>query len=331
MKKLWGSLTFMALLYLALAMAGEGALSLGNHINMARLIGQLGFLCLGVGILIIAGGIDLSMGSFIALCGVVLAVGLSEGDQWYNGWHPVVGIAVVCAMGVVAGLIHGLLVTRFKLQAFIVTLCGLFIYRGLARWWADDKNAGLGSEAMGFSDVFNRWSLFSGTDAAGRATEGLPIVFVYLLVAAGCAWLLMHRSVYGRYLYAIGSNELAARYSGIAVDRYKILSYVICSLAAAAYAILKLAEIRSFPPSNAGATMELYAIAGAVLGGCSLRGGDGNVFGILVGTAILVMLPKAVSFWGIPDTLEYTVIGGALLIGAVLDETIRRRGAVRKI
>lgn len=319
MKKLWGSLTFMVLLYFALMVAGGGALSTQNHINMARLIGQMGIICLGAGTLIIAGGIDLSMGSFIGLCGVVLAVGLSPGDHWYQGWHPVVGILVVCGMAIVAGLIHGILVTKFKLQAFIATLCGLFIYRGLARWWTGDTNAGLGSGSRGFRYVFNELNF-----------GGVPIEFVYLLLAAFCAWLLLHRSIYGRYLFAIGSNELAAKYSGIAVDKYKILAYVLCSLSAAIFAILKLAENGSMPPSNAGASMELYAIAGAVLGGCSLRGGDGNVFGILVGTMILVLLTRVVSFSGVPDTLEYTAIGTALLFGAILDEAIRRRGAVRK-
>ena len=328
MKKLWGSFAFMMLLYLALFLSGRGAMSLQNHLNMAGLIGQFGMICLGAGILIISGGIDLSMGSFIGLCGVVLATGMSEQDpdklEWYRGWHPAVAIVVVCGMGIVAGTVHGLLVTKFKLQAFIVTLCGLFIYRGLARWWTDNSSAGLGDRNIGFS----YW--FSGAEIGSKESIAVPIEFVYLIVAAILAWLLMHRSIFGRYLFAIGSNELAAKYSGISVDRYKIFAYVLCSLSAVAYAILKLAENRSMMPSNGGETMELYAIAGAVLGGCSLRGGDGNVAGIIIGTAILVLLRQAVTFTGIPDTLEYTAIGIALLCGAILDETIRRRGAVRK-
>jgi len=98
-----------------------------------------------------------------------------------------------------------------------------------------------------------------------------------------------------------------------------------------AFAILKLTENKSVLPSNGGESMELYAIAGAVLGGCSLRGGDGSVAGILIGTAILVLLRQAVYFSGVPDTLESTAIGTALLLGAILDETIRRRSAVRKV
>ncbi|MCE9604467.1 MAG: ABC transporter permease [Planctomycetia bacterium] len=313
MKKLIGSLTFMLLLYAALYFTGEGAFDLRNHANMARQIGQLGILCLGAGTLIIAGGIDLSMGSFIGLCGAVLAVGLSK------GWHPAVGIGVVCTMGVVAGTIHGLLVTKLKVQAFIVTLCGLFIYRGLARWWTGETNAGLGGGSLEFRYLFN-----------GARLLGIPIEFVYLLGAAALAGLLLHRSIYGRYLFAIGSNELAAKYSGISVDAYKILAYVACSLSAVLFSILKLAETGSVPPSNHGASMELYAIAGAVLGGCSLRGGEGNVIGIVIGAVILVLLNSVVNFAMIPQSLEYTAIGSALLLGAILDEALRRRSAVRK-
>jgi ribose transport system permease protein len=323
MKKLWGSFAFMVVLYLVLVASGGGAMTVRNHENMAQLIGQFGMICLGAGILIISGGIDLSMGSFIGLTAVVLATGLSEAEhgEWYRGWHPAVAIGVVCGMGIVAGVIHGLLVTKLRLQAFIVTLCGLFIYRGLARWWSENTSVGLDEQR---SPGFVYW--FSDATVVG-----LPIEFIYLIVAAFLAWLLMHRAIYGRYLFAIGSNELAAKYSGIAVDRYKILAYVLCSLSAVAFAILKLTENKSILPSNGGESMELYAIAGAVLGGCSLRGGDGSVAGILIGTAILVLLRQAVYFSGVPDTLESTAIGTALLLGAILDETIRRRSAVRKV
>lgn len=323
MKKLWGSFAFMMVLYIALAVSGGGAMSIDNHVNMAQLIGQFGMICLGAGILIISGGIDLSMGSFIGLAAVVLGTGLSaaEHGEWYRGWHPAVAVGVVCGMGIVAGTIHGVLVTKFRLQPFIVTLCGLFIYRGLARWWGENTSVGLDEQQH------PRFVFWFSDATVGR----VPIEFVYFIVAAILAGLLMHRSIYGRYLFAIGSNELAAKYSGISVDRYKILAYVICSLSAVAYATLKLCENKSIMPANGGETMELYAIAGAVLGGCSLRGGDGNVVGIMIGTAILVLLRQAVTFTGVPDTLEYTAIGTALLLGAILDETIRRRSAVRKV
>ncbi len=309
MKKLLGLFVVLVLLYAALWATVPAARGSQNHVNMARRIGQYGVISLGAGALIITGGIDLSVGSFIGLCTTVLAVGLSE-----KQWSTPGAIGVVLALGAAAGLVHGLLVTKLKLQPFVVTLCGLFIYRGLARWYAADGNAGLGNGFLDFRRAFSRSELFN-----------LPIEFVYLILAAAVFGALLHRSIYGRYLFAIGSNELAARYSGIRVDRYKILAYVLCSLSAACFSIMHLAEIASVQPSSTGSLIELYAIAGAVLGGCSLRGGDGNVVGIVVGTSILAMLKTAVFFWGVPDALEYTAIGSALLLGAVLDEFFRRR------
>jgi ribose transport system permease protein len=152
---------------------------------------------------------------------------------------------------------------------------------------------------------------------------------VILLILMAVATVFLHRSVYGRYLFAIGSNEKAAKYSGIATDRYKILAYVICSGLAAVYGILYLMENNSAKPSDAGAFLELYAIAAAVLGGCSLRGGEGTVLGILLGTVILCLLPNMNNMWGIPSSLENIVFGMALLFGATLDEVLRRRNALR--
>jgi ribose transport system permease protein len=214
-----------------------------------------------------------------------------------------------------------------------VTLCGLFIYRGLARWIVGDRVVGVGGDLSE--------SLPEGVDAAAVAENittlkyvlysskdvlGLPMSLVILLALAAVAAVFLHFSIYGRYLLAIGSNEQAARYSGIATDRYKIVAYVLCSALAAFYGVLYLMENNSSQPSQTGSFLELYAIAGAVLGGCSLRGGEGSVPGILMGTALLTILPNFVKMWGVPDELEYTVIGTALLVGAMLDELLRRRG-----
>ncbi len=137
--------------------------------------------------------------------------------------------------------------------------------------------------------------------------------------------MFFHFSVYGRYVVALGSNEQAARYSGIATHRYRILAYVLCSTLAAFFSILLLMKYNTATPSTTGEFLELYAIAGAVLGGCSLRGGEGTVPGILIGTSILVLLPNLANMWGVPDQLVNTVIGGALLLGAILDEVLRPR------
>ncbi|MER3417386.1 MAG: sugar ABC transporter permease [Gemmataceae bacterium] len=310
-KKLFGLLTFLLFLYLALWYADPSARSWDNHYNLARRIGQYGLISLGAGLLIIAGGIDLSIGSVIGLSATVLVVLLEHNRSWGLPGHVL--IVAVVLFGALLGCIHGVLVTGLRVQPFVVTLCGLFIYRGAARWLAADQVKGLGNDYPDLKAFYYLNDVF-----------GLPRFFVIFLLVSAAAAVFLHLSVYGRYLFAIGSNERAARYSGIATDRYKIVAYMLCSTSAAFFGCLYLMEQNSVQPSAAGNFMELYAIAGAVLGGCSLRGGEGNVLGIMIGTTILVMLPNFANMWGVPNELQYTVIGGALLLGACVDELLQR-------
>jgi ribose transport system permease protein len=315
MKQLLGISLLLAALYaLILWQVPEGSLSL-NNANLGKRIGLYGIISLGAGLLIIAGGIDLSIGSVVALSATLTAILLTEPGY---GWPPVLVLPVVLGLGVVIGLIHGLLVTKLKLPAFMVTLCGLFIYRGVARTISGNKSKGLADQFEELKHQLYDYTVF-----------GLPRFLVIFLVLAVLAIVFLHFSVYGRYLYAIGSNQKAARYSGIATDRYKILAFVLCSTLASFFGILFLMENNSVRPSSDGSFFELYAIAGAVLGGCSLRGGEGTVLGIVIGTAILVMLPNLTNLLGVPSELEFIVIGGALLVGAIMDELLRPRSAAR--
>jgi ribose transport system permease protein len=314
MKKLLGLAAFLFILYVSMLLADDSARSLSNHFNLGKRIGLYGIISLGAGCLIITGGIDLSIGSVVGLCATVMAMLLIK-----QQWHPVAAVAAVLGLGAAIGLAHGLLVTRLKVQAFVVTLCGLFIYRGIARWLSGDKVQGLANQVPEL-----KYWLYK------KVVLGLPMSLVIFLVLAAIATVFLHFSVYGRYFSAIGSNEQAARYAGIATDRYKLLAYVICSTLAAFFSVMFLMEHNSAQPSSTGNFFELYAIAGAVLGGCSLRGGEGTVLGIMIGTAILWILPNFTNMWGVSSQLEYTVIGSALLVGALLDEFLRRRGRSKK-
>jgi ribose transport system permease protein len=144
-----------------------------------------------------------------------------------------------------------------------------------------------------------------------------------LLLAAMLA-VVLHFSVYGRYLFAIGNNERAAKFSGIATDRYKIASFILCSTLAALGSILFVLENQSVQPSNVGSFFELYAIAAAVLGGCSLRGGEGTIVGVLIGTTIIVLLNNFAILSQIGDEYIPIMMGTALLLGAILDELVRQ-------
>jgi ribose transport system permease protein len=314
MKKLIGIGLFLLLLYVGVLLGDPSASSLQNHINLGTRIGHYGIISLGAGLLIIAGGIDLSIGAVVGLIATLLAILLVD----YR-WPPALAILTVLATGMAIGLINGLLITKLKIQAFVVTLCGLFIWRGVARWIAHDSIKGLGEQFIDLKKL-----LYSN-----REILGLPMFLVILLVLMAIVTVFLHFSVYGRYFYAIGSNEKAARYSGIATDRYKILAYAICSGLAALYGVLGLMQDNSAQPSTTGEFLELYAIAAAVLGGCSLRGGEGTVLGIFIGTSILWLLPNFNNMWSIPSMFEKIVVGLALLLGATLDEVLRRRGAVR--
>ena len=312
MKKLLGIIVFLLILYGALLFADPGARSAENHYSLGERIGLYGILSLGAGLLIITGGLDLSLGSVVGLCATSLAILLMD-----KNWPPLLAMLAVLAMGALIGLINGLLVTRLRMQAFVVTLCGLFLYRGAARWVAGDQPKGLGTRFVELKQVL-----------AGSFL-GVPVPLWILLVLSGITILCLHFSVYGRYFYALGSNEQAARYSGIATNRYRVLAYVICSTLGAFFSILLLMKYNTATPSTTGELYELYAIAGAVLGGCSLRGGEGTVIGILIGTSILWLLPNLANMWDVPNTLINTVIGGALLLGAILDEVLRSRSEVR--
>jgi ribose transport system permease protein len=145
-----------------------------------------------------------------------------------------------------------------------------------------------------------------------------------MLVLAAVMWVVLHRSVFGRYLYAVGKNEEAARYSGIRTTRVIITAYIICTTTAALAAIFFAMYTRSILPSGHGNFYELYAIAAAVLGGFSLRGGEGSIIGVVLGTILLQILQNLVNLLGIPSSLNFAVMGSVILIGVLADQQFTR-------
>jgi ribose transport system permease protein len=231
----------------------------------------------------------------------------------------------------VMGFVHGTLVTKLKLQPFVVTLCGLLIYRGIARFYTRDATAGF-PFGVNFEDL--EWITAGRTDIVAVLTGGtvhsilIPHAFFIMLVIAAIMWVVLHRSVFGRYLYAVGKNEEAARYSGIRTTRVIVAAYMICTTLAALSAIFFAMYTRSILPSGHGNFYELYAIAAAVLGGFSLRGGEGSIVGVVLGTILLQVLQNLVNLLGIPSSLNFAVMGGVILIGVIADQqfaTFRQR------
>jgi ribose transport system permease protein len=237
--------------------------------------------------------------------------------------------ACVLLIAVSLGLIHGVLIAKLKLQPFVVTLCGLLVYRGLSRWLADDQTLGFGNEyeeTLGAMST-GRWIV----GEFGGGSLGIPYAFFFLVIATILAVVFLNLTIWGRYILAMGRNEEAARYSGINTARITILAYVLCSLMAGAGGIMFAIDANSISPSSFGNFFELYAIAAAVLGGCSLRGGEGSILGVVVGTALMQTLYNSIVLLKIPDELEYAIIGAVILIGVVSDELLRRAAsALRK-
>jgi len=305
-RKELGVFTLLVALCVVVALKNPQFLSVANIQNMTRLIGTFGIFSIGVGIVIITGGIDLSVGSVFALLGILLSIMLTE-------WHWPAGgaVAIILGIGAGIGLIHGLLITRLRLQPFIVTLCGLLLYRGIARYVAEDTTKGFGSQGFDWLRRFTTGSLAS-----------IPMPFVMLVVVGSIMWIMLHRSIYGRHLFAVGRNAEAARYSGINTDNVIAGAYVISGSLAALAAILIAFYTNSISPSSHGNFYELYAIAAAVLGGCSLRGGEGSIAGILVGTALLQVLRNLVNLLDIPGSLDFAVMGAVILIGVIADQIL---------
>jgi ribose transport system permease protein len=303
-------LLLLVLLCAVVAMASPQFLSVANLQNVARLVGTYGIFSIGVGIVIMTGGIDLSVGSICALLGILLSMTLVE---WQ--WPAALALPAILVLGGTFGAGHGLLVTRLQLPPFIVTLCGLLLYRGAARYIANDSTKGFGS-ATGFE-----WARALATGNVA----GVPMPFVVLCVVAVLTWVLVHRSVYGRHLFALGHNEEAARYSGVRTAAVVVWAYIISGVLAALSGIIIAFYTNSISPASHGNFYELYAIAAAVVGGCSLRGGEGSVLGIVMGAALLQVLRNLVNLLDIPGSLDFAVMGAVILLGAIADQVIARR------
>jgi ribose transport system permease protein len=322
-KKDLGLLVLILVVGATVALINDRFLLPVNIANTANQVGLFGLFAIGQAFVIITGGIELSSGSMIALLGVLLI------DMIVNqGVHWVVALVIVIGLGVTLGGIHGLLITRMRLQPFVVTLCGLLIYRGIARYYTKDATAG-----FGFGESFPTLEWLT----AGRAFGIVPHSIIALLIVTVVMGIVLHRSVFGRYLFAVGKNEEAARYSGINADRVTVAAYVICGGLTALSAIFFAMYTRSISPASHGNFYELYAIAAAVLGGCSLRGGEGSIVGVVLGAILLQVLQNLVNLLGIPSSLNFAVMGTVILIGVIADQqfsqyrqrTIAARGRPR--
>ena len=329
MKRIAGVLALLVVMYAALFASNPNAASQSNLIDVANRQGFYGLLTLAAGLMILSGSIDLSLGSDVGFGAIVFGVLMK------NGVPPVVALVITVFTGTLIGLLQGSLVYGLKLQSFLVTLCGMFVFRGLARLLTGGREVGLQQILQPeFHPEFKSSIEALKTVLVGKVAPTEELVFPAMLgvfvVVAVVFGAILHGTVYGRYWRAIGYSEQAARYSGIQVGRYRVLTFMIGSSLAALAGCLLLLNYGTAKPDNAGQNYELEAITGAVLGGVSLRGGEGTMVGMALGAAVLPLLYNLVTFLRIPDEVIPVVVGLTLFLGSFFDEMIRRRGAARK-
>jgi len=283
-------------------------LSVYNFQTIAAQTVIVGLGAIGMTFVIVAGGIDLSVGSVIALSSVVTALALR------HGWNPALAAAGGAATGAAAGWINGMLVTRLRVVPFIVTLGTMGIARGLAKYLADEQKI----------DAPARWL---ATIMAKAPTPS------WLLMAPG-AWLmlglalamgvLLTRTVFGVHTYAIGSNEATAHLSGVRVSRLKVAIYALSGLFAGLAGVMQYARLTVGDPTTA-VGKELDVIAAVVIGGASLSGGVGGIGGSLVGAFLMSVLANGCTLTGVPNYVQEILIGFIIVIAVALDRLRHRR------
>lgn len=298
----YGMVVAFALLVIILSLLSDSFLTARNILNVARQVSINAIIAAGMTFVILTGGIDLSVGSVLAFTGAVMAGLLSAG-------RPVaVAIAAGLGVGVVLGLVNGLVVSRGKVQPFIATLAMLTIARGATLVYTD------GRPITGLPDSF----VWLGAGEIGA----IPVPVLIMGVVFLACYFVLTQTVLGRYTYAIGGNEEAARLSGVNVTFYKTLVYIISGLLTTISAIILTSRLNSAQPT-AGITFELDAIAAVVLGGTTLAGGEGGIGGTLLGAFIIGVLNNGLNLLNVSSFYQQVVKGVVILLAVLLDRRLR--------
>ncbi|MGI9110127.1 MAG: ABC transporter permease, partial [Opitutales bacterium] len=291
----FGLLFVILLVGLALSLTTDTFLSVANLTNVAKQVSINGILAVGVTFVLLTAGVDLSLGSVVALSGVACATFAHPGE------HSVfVPIAVGLLTGAACGLINGALVTRGGVAPFIVTLGMMTIARGLALIVSGGRPvANLSNELTSLAGDF----------------LGVPIPVLCFAGVAAAAWFFLSRFRLGRHIYAVGGNEHAARAAGVSVERVKLFAYGLCGLLTGLAGVVLAARITTGQP-NAGQAYELDAIAAVVIGGTSLAGGVGTIAGTLLGVLLIGVINNGLDLMGVSSYYQ-AVIKGVIIVGAV--------------
>ena len=297
------SLIGLVLLCIVITIVTPNFLSVSNITNVFTQVSVNAIIAIGMTFVILTGGIDLSVGSTLAISG---AVGASIVKSTGNVFLAIIVAAVI---GIAVGLINGLLVSKGKLQAFIVTLATMTIFRGATLVFT------YGTPISKLPEAFVK---------IGNGKLGfMPIPVIITIIIAIIAVYALSQTRFGRYLYALGGNEDASRLSGINTDKIKTLVYVVSGFASAIAGVIITSRIGSASP-NAGTGFELDAIAAVVIGGTSLAGGEGTITGTLIGALIIGVLNNGLNLMNVSPFYQSIVKGLVILIAVLLDKKSRK-------
>ncbi|WP_046158459.1 ABC transporter permease [Chromobacterium vaccinii] len=298
---------FIALVLVAvgLSVMSPDFLTVNNLLNVMRQVSINALIAFGMTLVILLGGIDLSVGSILALSSVLTATLLQAGVD------PMLATLLGILAGAAMGLFNGLVISKGKVAPFIATLATMTILRGLALVFSN------GSPITGFdSELF---SMLGGGYVAGLVP--VPVVWMLLLFAG--FWFLLKKTVFGRHLYATGGNEEAARLSGVKVDRVKLWVYTASGAMSAMAGVVLTSRLNSAQPT-AGTGYELDAIAAVVLGGTSLSGGRGWIFGTLIGALLIGVLNNGLNLLGVSSFYQQVIKGAVILLAVLLDRSNKK-------
>ena len=329
-----------------LSTQNKNFLSTSNLLNQVRLLTEVGLVALPMTFIIITGGIDLSVGSIVGLCAIML------GYSWQEWGLPLPIAIVIClVVGALAGFVNGLLIVRVKVPPLIMTLATLAFYRGLA------EGISRGRSARGYPEWFYqmgqgdflciptpRWGMdwtfqgmnwtfqgmdwtFQGMDWTFQWTwcgEPAPTQIWLLLIFTVLAGIVLGRTTLGRTLYAIGNNEIGARFSGLPVNRNLLIIYTFSGLMSALAAYIFVSRV-STTRSDMGSGLELDVIAAVVLGGTSIFGGSGSIAGTMIGVVLIQLLKNGLALSGVASDATIVVVGGVLVLSILINNFIQDR------
>jgi ribose transport system permease protein len=294
-----GMLAVLAILFVLFGLLSRHFWTVRTLQSIVNQVPDLMVIATGMTLVLIAGGIDLSVGSVLALSGVVLGIAMAD-----LGWPLIPAILLCLVVGAACGLATGLVSALWSIPSFIVTLGMLEVARGIAYLTTDSQTKYIGPRI----------------ERVAQPLSGLGVspAFLAAIVVVLFAQIILSRTVWGRYIVAVGANEQAARFSGIATRRIKLATFVLSGLMAALGAVFQVARLSSADP-NGGIGMELAAIAAVVIGGTSLMGGQGSVFRSFLGVLIIAVLQTGLAQVGATEPTKRLITGGVIVLAVIAD------------